>query len=102
LGVRPQQRLVIMDRRARPQPADHADAPALFSAHAACSISIRRRKVTALRRAVCNDTMRENRSRGTIIATHEKLSFCRICMGHCAMVLTVDEDDQLVDIRADR
>lgn len=40
--------------------------------------------------------------RGKIIATHEKLSFCRICMGHCGMVLTVDDDEQLVDIRADR
>ena len=46
--------------------------------------------------------MRENRSRGTTIATHEKLSFCRICMGHCAVVLTVDDDEQLVGIRADR
>jgi anaerobic selenocysteine-containing dehydrogenase len=37
-----------------------------------------------------------------ILATHEKLSFCRICMGHCGVVLTVDEDERLVDIRADR
>jgi anaerobic selenocysteine-containing dehydrogenase len=37
-----------------------------------------------------------------IIATHEKLSFCRTCMGHCGVVLTVDENEQLVDIRADR
>jgi anaerobic selenocysteine-containing dehydrogenase len=36
------------------------------------------------------------------MATHEKLSFCRICMGHCGMVLTVDDDEQLVGIRADR
>jgi anaerobic selenocysteine-containing dehydrogenase len=36
------------------------------------------------------------------MATHEKLSFCRICMGHCGVVLTVDDDEQLVGIRADR
>ena len=36
------------------------------------------------------------------MTTHEKLSFCRICMGHCGVVLTVDEDQQLVGIRADR
>jgi anaerobic selenocysteine-containing dehydrogenase len=36
------------------------------------------------------------------MATHEKLSFCRICMGHCGVVLTVDDDAQLVGIRADR
>ena len=36
------------------------------------------------------------------IATHEKLSFCRTCMGHCGMVVTVDDEDQLVGIRADR
>ncbi|MDB5395478.1 MAG: nitrate reductase [Rhodospirillales bacterium] len=45
----------------------------------------------------------EQNSHGeAIITTHEKLSFCRICMGHCGVVLTVDDDDQLVDIRADR
>jgi anaerobic selenocysteine-containing dehydrogenase len=43
-----------------------------------------------------------NQPRGSIIATHEKLSFCRICMGHCGVVLTVDDEDHLVDIRADR
>src|SRR5262245_47284328 len=32
----------------------------------------------------------------------EELSFCRICLGHCGMVLTVDEADRLIDIRADR
>ena len=37
-----------------------------------------------------------------IIATHEKLSFCRTCMGHCGVVVTVDDEDQLVGIRADR
>jgi anaerobic selenocysteine-containing dehydrogenase len=36
------------------------------------------------------------------MATHEKLSFCRICMGHCGVVLTVDDNRQLVGIRADR
>ena len=36
------------------------------------------------------------------MATHEKLSFCRICMGHCGVVLTLDDDEQLVGIRADR
>src|ERR1700733_7223974 len=39
---------------------------------------------------------------GIAIATHEKLSFCRICMGHCGMVLTVDDDEQIVGVRADR
>ena len=37
------------------------------------------------------------------MATHEKLSFCRICMGTCGMVVTIDDDDgRLIDIRADR
>ncbi len=29
-------------------------------------------------------------------------AFCRICLGHCGMVLTVDEADHIVDIRGDR
>lgn len=33
--------------------------------------------------------------------TREKLSFCRMCMGHCGVVVTVDENDHLVDIRGD-
>ncbi len=33
--------------------------------------------------------------------TREKLSFCRMCMGHCGVVVTVDENDQLVEIRGD-
>ncbi|HLG89941.1 MAG TPA: molybdopterin-dependent oxidoreductase [Alphaproteobacteria bacterium] len=32
----------------------------------------------------------------------EEISFCRICMGHCGVVLTLDEQDRLVGIRADR
>ncbi|WP_157215209.1 molybdopterin-containing oxidoreductase family protein [Flavisphingomonas formosensis] len=32
----------------------------------------------------------------------EALSFCRICMGSCGMVVTLDEERRLVDIRADR
>ncbi len=36
------------------------------------------------------------------MVTREKLSFCRVCMGHCGMVVTVDEDDRMVAIRADR
>lgn len=35
--------------------------------------------------------------------THsQRLTFCRICMGHCGMVATVDDDDRLVAVRADR
>ncbi len=50
-----------------------------------------------------NDTMCKSAETGeAIIKTHEKLSFCRICMGHCGVVLTVDENEQLVDIKADR
>lgn len=29
-------------------------------------------------------------------------AFCRICLGHCGVVLTVDEHDSIVDIRGDR
>ena len=36
------------------------------------------------------------------MTTREELSFCRICFGHCGMVLTVDDNDRLVSIRADR
>ena len=32
----------------------------------------------------------------------EKLSFCRICMGTCGMVVSVGEDGRMIDIRADR
>jgi anaerobic selenocysteine-containing dehydrogenase len=31
----------------------------------------------------------------------ERLSFCRICMGHCGVVVTVDDDERLVSIRGD-
>ncbi len=31
----------------------------------------------------------------------EKLSFCRLCMGHCGVVATVDDEGQLVRIRGD-
>ncbi|SNS33865.1 Anaerobic selenocysteine-containing dehydrogenase [Sphingomonas laterariae] len=36
------------------------------------------------------------------MATHEKLSFCRICMGTCGMVVTTDDAGRILDIRADR
>ncbi len=29
-------------------------------------------------------------------------AFCRICLGHCGMVLTVDTDDRITNIRGDR
>jgi len=29
-------------------------------------------------------------------------AFCRICLGHCGVVLRVDQDDQIVEIRGDR
>jgi len=32
----------------------------------------------------------------------EEISFCRICMGHCGVVLTVDDKDRLVGIRGDK
>jgi anaerobic selenocysteine-containing dehydrogenase len=32
----------------------------------------------------------------------EKLSFCRICMGHCGVRVTVDERDRIVSIRGDQ
>lgn len=32
----------------------------------------------------------------------EKLSFCRICMGTCGVVVSVDDEGRMVDIRADR
>jgi len=35
-------------------------------------------------------------------STHEALSFCRLCMGHCGVVATVDGEGQLLQIRADR
>ena len=28
--------------------------------------------------------------------------FCRICLGHCGMQLTIDEVDRIVDIRGDK
>ncbi len=36
------------------------------------------------------------------MATQERLSFCRICMGACGMIVTVDDDGHMIDIRADR
>ena len=36
------------------------------------------------------------------MAARETLSFCRICMGHCGMVVSVDENNRLAGIRADR
>ena len=32
----------------------------------------------------------------------EGRAFCRICLGHCGMKLTIDENDRIVDIRGDR
>ena len=32
----------------------------------------------------------------------EEKAFCRICLGHCGMTLTIDEDDKIVDIRGDK
>ncbi len=37
-----------------------------------------------------------------MVALREEISFCRICLGHCGMVLSLDETDRLVGIRADR
>lgn len=34
--------------------------------------------------------------------TREAISFCRICSGMCGMVLTIDENDQIVKIRGDK
>lgn len=31
----------------------------------------------------------------------ESLSFCRMCMGHCGVVVTTDDDGQLLEIRGD-
>lgn len=36
------------------------------------------------------------------VATRQAKAFCRICLGHCGMQLTIDEDDRIVDIRGDR
>ena len=36
------------------------------------------------------------------MASVEKLSFCRLCMGHCGVVVTLDEDDRLIRVRGDR
>ena len=35
------------------------------------------------------------------MATREANSFCRICLGHCGVVLTLDERDRLVSVRGD-
>lgn len=32
----------------------------------------------------------------------EALSFCRICPGYCGLVLTIDENERIVDIRGDK
>ncbi|MEZ4334331.1 MAG: molybdopterin-dependent oxidoreductase [Myxococcota bacterium] len=34
-------------------------------------------------------------------STHERLSFCRLCMGHCGVVATVDAAGRLLRIRGD-
>ncbi len=36
------------------------------------------------------------------MASRTALSFCRICTGQCGMVLTVDDNDRITDIRPDR
>ena len=35
------------------------------------------------------------------MSAREKLSFCRQCMGHCGVVVTLDENEHLVSIRGD-
>lgn len=35
-------------------------------------------------------------------AVQERKSFCRICLTHCGMVVSVDDDEQIVGIRPDR
>ena len=35
-------------------------------------------------------------------ALRTERAFCRICLGHCGVVLTVDKSDRIVDIRGDR
>ena len=35
-------------------------------------------------------------------AVEERKSFCRICLTHCGMIVSVDEDEQIVAIRPDR
>lgn len=36
------------------------------------------------------------------MVTRVEKAFCRICLGHCGMQLTIDEDDRIVDIRGDK
>lgn len=36
------------------------------------------------------------------MATREQKSFCRLCMAHCGMVLTVDENARLISVRGDK
>lgn len=36
------------------------------------------------------------------MAAREQKSFCRLCMAHCGMVLTLDDSQRLIDIRGDK
>ncbi|HBO3353833.1 TPA: molybdopterin-dependent oxidoreductase [Pseudomonas aeruginosa] len=36
------------------------------------------------------------------MALRTEKAFCRICLGHCGMQLTIDENDRIVDIRGDK
>lgn len=36
------------------------------------------------------------------MALREERAFCRICLAHCGMKLTIDENDHIVDIRGDK
>ena len=35
------------------------------------------------------------------MATREALSFCRLCMGHCGVVVTLDDEQRLATVRGD-
>jgi anaerobic selenocysteine-containing dehydrogenase len=36
------------------------------------------------------------------MSVRQEKAFCRICLGHCGMQLTIDEDERIVDIRGDK
>ena len=36
------------------------------------------------------------------MALRTEKAFCRICLGHCGIQLTIDENDSIVDIRGDK
>src|SRR5438132_1011025 len=35
-------------------------------------------------------------------AVEERKTFCRICTSHCGMIVSVDDNEQIVDIRPDK